>query len=334
MSENVMAMTESRTDAIASEINAIKKTTEKTVRGVMLRAVVDIGRLLTEAKGMVPHGEWGAWLEKNVDYSQTTAGDMMRLYAEYGDTQVPLDGGPTDDELFGAIAPSKALALLALPREERREYVQTHDVDDVSVRQLREELAAVKADRDAVKAAAKALEATSDAEIAAAEQARKKAEEDAERLRAEKDKAAKEAELAAAEKAKKELEKIKKKLADAEKKAAERAKQITALQEQIEAAGEEEEAEEEAEAEEPAAPQESEEILALRAEKERLEKQLKAAAPEMAKFGLLLTQWQETCGKMLEMIESADNDDARKMWTALSKVSDALCASIAARVPG
>lgn len=330
MSDNVMAMAESRTDAIASEINAIKKTTEKTVRGVMLRAVVDIGRLLTEAKGMVPHGEWGAWLEKNVDYSQTTAGDMMRLYAEYGDTQVPLDGGPTDDELFGAIAPSKALALLALPREERREYVQTHDVDDVSVRQLREELAAVKADRDAVKAAAKALEATSDAEIAAAEQARKKAEEDAARLRADKDKAAKEAELAAAEKAKKELEKIKKKLADAEKKAADRAKQITALQEQIKA----EEEEEEAEAEEPAAPQESEEILALRAEKDRLEKQLKAAAPEMARFGLLLTQWQETCGKMIEMIGSADNDDARKMWTALSKVSDALCASIAARVPG
>ena len=332
MNENVMAMTESRTDAIASEINAIKKTTEKTVRGVMLRAVVDIGRLLTEAKGMVPHGEWGAWLEKNVDYSQTTAGDMMRLYAEYGDTQVPLDGGPSDDELFGAIAPSKALALLALPREERREYVQTHDVDDVSVRQLREELAAVKADRDAVKAAAKALEATSDAEIAAAEQARKKAEEDAERLRAEKDKAAKEAELAAAEKAQKELEKIRKKLADAEKKAAERAKQITALQEQLKA--EEEDGEEETDAQEQAETQESEEIIALRAEKDRLEKQLKAAAPEMARFGLLLTQWQETCGKMIEMIESADNDDARKMWTALSKVSDALCASIAERVPG
>lgn len=332
MSENVMAMAESRTDAIASEINAIKKTTEKTVRGVMLRAVVDIGRLLTEAKGMVPHGEWGAWLEKNVDYSQTRAGDMMRLYAEYGDTQVPLDGGPTDDELFGAIAPSKALALLALPREERREYVQTHDVDDVSVRQLREELAAVKADRDAVKAAAKALEATSDAEIAAAEQARKKAEEDAARLRAEKDKAAKEAELAAAEKAKKELEKIKKKLADAEKKADDRAKQITALQEQIKA--EEEDGKEETDAQEPAETQESEEIIALRAEKDRLEKQLKAAAPEMARFGLLLTQWQETCGKMIEMIESADNDDARKMWTALSKVSDALCASIAERVPG
>lgn len=332
MSENVRAMTESRTDAIASEINAIKKTTEKTVRGVMLRAVVDIGRLLTEAKGMVPHGEWGAWLETNVDYSQTTAGDMMRLYAEYGDTQVPLDGGPSDDELFGAIAPSKALALLALPREERREYVQTHDVDDVSVRQLREELAAVKADRDAVKAAAKALEATSDAEIAAAEQARKKAEEDATRLRAEKEKAAKEAELAASEKAKKELEKVKKKLADAEKKAAERAKQITALQEQLKA--EEEDGEEETDAQEQAETQESEEIIALRAEKDRLEKQLKAAAPEMARFGLLLTQWQETCGKMIEMIESADNDDARKMWTALSKVSDALCASIAARVPG
>lgn len=323
MSDNVMAMTESRTDAIASEINAIKKTTEKTVRGVMLRAVVDIGRLLTEAKGMVPHGEWGAWLEKNVDYSQTTAGDMMRLYAEYGDTQVPLDGGPTDDELFGAIAPSKALALLALPREERREYVQTHDVDDVSVRQLREELAAVKADRDAVKAAAKALEATSDEEIAAAEQARKKAEEDAARLRAEKDKAAKEAELAAAEKAKKELEKIKKKLADAEKKAAERAKQITALQEQIKA---EEEEEEPAERE----PEESPELLALREEKEKLEKKLLAADPTMARFGVLIGQYQAQFAQLLQMAQDAENRDMhKKMMDVLTRVQASFTAALA-----
>ena len=98
-------------EQIAAEINGIKRT----VRGVMLSAAMEIGRLLIEAKGIVPHGEWGAWLENNVDYSQTTANDMMRLYTEYGDRQISLDGGPSNEELFGALAPSKALALLALP---------------------------------------------------------------------------------------------------------------------------------------------------------------------------------------------------------------------------
>lgn len=313
----------SRTDAIAGEINAIKKTTEKTVRGVMLRAAADIGRLLTEAKGMVPHGEWGAWLEKNVEYSQTTAGDMMRLYAEYGGDQVPLDGGPSDMDLFGAIAPSKALALLALPREERREYVAAHDVESESVRKLKNEIASMRAERDAEKAAAAALTAATDAEIAGALAKQREAEEQAAALRAEKDAAAAKAKAEAEKAAEKKLAEIKKKLEAAEKTAAERAKQISALTAAAEEAGD---AEEEAE--------ESAELAELRAEKERLEKQLRAAAPELAKFGVLLTQWQQQCGEMLSAIRDAEGEEARKMWTALSKVSDALAARIADGVPG
>ena len=136
-------------EQIAAEINGIKRT----VRGVMLSAAMEIGRLLIEAKGIVPHGEWGAWLENNVDYSQTTANDMMRLYTEYGDQQISLDGGPSNEELFGALAPSKALALLALPEEDRREFVQTKPVEDMSVRQLREEIAQLKDEKAASEAA-------------------------------------------------------------------------------------------------------------------------------------------------------------------------------------
>ena len=140
-------------DVIAAEIIGIKKQVEKTVRGVMLTAAMEIGRLLIEAKAVVPFGEWGKWLEENVEYSQTTANDMMRLYTEYRDHQIPLDGGPTNEELFGALAPSKALALLALPKEERREFVQQNDVEEMSVRQLREEIEQIKAEKEAAEAA-------------------------------------------------------------------------------------------------------------------------------------------------------------------------------------
>lgn len=60
---------------IAIEINTIKKQTQK----VMLSASIEIGRRLSEAKSLVPHGSWGDWLERNVHYSERTAQNLIRF---------------------------------------------------------------------------------------------------------------------------------------------------------------------------------------------------------------------------------------------------------------
>lgn len=298
-------------EQIAAEINGIKRT----VRGVMLSAAMEIGRLLIEAKGIVPHGEWGAWLENNVDYSQTTANDMMRLYTEYGDQQISLDGGPSNEELFGALAPSKALALLALPEEDRREFVQTKPVEDMSVRQLREEIAQLKDEKAASEAARDILRS----DVENLETARQKAEQEKQaaeaKLKAEeknRQAAIAAAEKAAAEKVKKKLDDITKKLKAAEERDAEKAKQIDALQTKLE------EAESAAENTEP---EDSEEVIALREEKARLEKQLIAADPTMAKFGVLLGQYQKQFSDMVDMVRGADDPEKRaKMLDVLTRV--------------
>ena len=298
-------------EQIAAEINGIKRT----VRGVMLSAAMEIGRLLIEAKGIVPHGEWGAWLENNVDYSQTTANDMMRLYTEYGDQQISLDGGPSNEELFGALAPSKALALLALPEEDRREFVQTKPVEDMSVRQLREEIAQLKDEKAASEAARDILRG----DMENLEAARQKAEQEKQaaetKLKAEeknRQAAIAAAEKAAAEKVKKKLDDITKKLKAAEERDAEKAKQIDALQTKLE------EAESAAENTEP---EDSEEVIALREEKARLEKQLIAADPTMAKFGVLLGQYQKQFSDMVDMVRGADDPEKRaKMLDVLTRV--------------
>ncbi len=298
-------------EQIAAEINGIKRT----VRGVMLSAAMEIGRLLIEAKGIVPHGEWGAWLENNVDYSQTTANDMMRLYTEYGDRQISLDGGPSNEELFGALAPSKALALLALPEEDRREFVQTKPVEDMSVRQLREEIAQLKDEKAASEAARDILRG----DVENLEAARQKAEQekkDAEaKLKAEeknRQAAIAAAEKAAAEKVKKKLDDITKKLKAAEERDAEKAKQIDALQTKLE------EAESAAENTEP---EDSEEVIALREEKARLEKQLIVADPTMTKFGVLLGQYQKQFSDMVDMARGTDDPEKRaKMLDVLTRV--------------
>ena len=67
-------------EVIAAEINVIKAQT----REVVCKSAIEIGRRLVEAKRCVPHGSWGAWLEENVEYSERTAQDLMKMFEEYG----------------------------------------------------------------------------------------------------------------------------------------------------------------------------------------------------------------------------------------------------------
>lgn len=46
-----------------------------------LARAIDAGTKLTEAKGLLKHGEWLPWLEENFDLSQPTASTYMRLAA-------------------------------------------------------------------------------------------------------------------------------------------------------------------------------------------------------------------------------------------------------------
>ena len=85
-----------------------------------------------------------AWLSDNVNYSQSTANNLMRLYEEYGEKEQLGFFKENRIEIFGDISPSQALALIALPYAERKEYVKTHDMNAVSVRDIGAEIKARK----------------------------------------------------------------------------------------------------------------------------------------------------------------------------------------------
>ena len=122
-------------------------------------AILTIGRCLIEAKDMLSHGEWLPWLTEKVEFSPRTAQNFMRLAREWSNTNALSDLGA-----------SKALALLALPPEERDQFMADHNVIDMSTRQLEQ---AIK-ERDEARAAAEHAAA----EQRAAEQARDKMAED------------------------------------------------------------------------------------------------------------------------------------------------------------
>lgn len=133
-------------DIIAAEINVIKENAKR----VMISSAIEIGRRLVEAKSVVDHGQWMKWLEEKVEYSQSTANNLMKLYQEYGTGEVNLFDNWTNSEAFGKLSYTQHLALLALPFADRAEFAETHNVAAMSTRELdkavREELEKAKHD--------------------------------------------------------------------------------------------------------------------------------------------------------------------------------------------
>lgn len=133
-------------DIIAAEINTIKEDT----RRVMIANAIRIGGKLMEAKSMVDHGQWGKWLEEKVDYSQSTANNLMKLYQEYGTRQESLFDNWTNSETFAKLNYTQHMALLALPFADRAEFAERHNVEEMSTRELektvREEIDRLKAE--------------------------------------------------------------------------------------------------------------------------------------------------------------------------------------------
>lgn len=141
MSEKMNMITARDPDIVAAEINTIKKN----VQQIMIAGALEIGGKLVEAKGMVPYGQWGDWLASKVNYSQSTANNLMKLYNEYGGNQQSLFDTWTNSQAFAELPYTKHLALLALPFSERQEFVESNQVAEMSTRELekriREELA-------------------------------------------------------------------------------------------------------------------------------------------------------------------------------------------------
>lgn len=115
-------------------------TFDRQAKITAVSCAIEIGERLLEAKDLVPHGEWGKWLKENVNYSQSTANNFMRLYKEYGNNQGSLFTTLTNSQAIMNLDVSKALALTVLPPEEREEFVAEHDVEQMSTRDLKEAL--------------------------------------------------------------------------------------------------------------------------------------------------------------------------------------------------
>ena len=164
------------------------RTLHRQAQCMVLGYAIEIGRRLKEAKAMLDHGQWGPWLREEVDFSQSSANNFMRIFEEYGAQQVSLFGD-ANSQALGNLPYTHALRLLALPAEERESFAEEHHAEELSTRELekliRERDEARRAEQDAQEKAAAADKARAAAEELAkgAEDARRDALAAAERLK-------------------------------------------------------------------------------------------------------------------------------------------------------
>lgn len=125
-----------------------------TGRRITLLCGIEIGRRLKEAKEMLPHGEWLPWLERETEFSTSSASRYIQAFEQYGAAQLGLFGPETNFPALGNLSITKALALLAVPEGEREQFAEEHDVENMSTRELEQ---AIK-DKKAAEERAAALE--------------------------------------------------------------------------------------------------------------------------------------------------------------------------------
>lgn len=111
------------------------RTMQRQAQGMVMNYAIEIGRRLKEAKSLLEHGKWGEWLKNEVDFSRSTANNLMKIFEEYGAKQVSLFGD-ANSQTIGNLPYTHALKLLAVPAEEREEFVEEHHVEDLSSREL------------------------------------------------------------------------------------------------------------------------------------------------------------------------------------------------------
>lgn len=315
---------------LAVEIRSL----QQQARVVVMSYAVEIGKRLCEAKAVVPHGEWGNWLEEKVQFSQSTAQNYMKMYERFGSEQVSLFSDQKSEAIMN-LPYTKALKLLAVPEEEMDDFLEENDVDGMSTRELEK---AIRERDEAKKEAQRWKETVDQAADGAlkAEETARKAKAEAESLRqqleelqnkpvevaveAPSEEMLEEIRAQEAQKFQEEREKLEKKLKSAEKKAEKAGKEAATLRSAAEAA--KAEGKKEAQADMDKANAERAAAVAGKVEAEaraeELERRLKLADSSTAVFQVYFTAVQEDCNRMMGLIKKAEPEQAEKFRKAMT----------------
>lgn len=120
----------------------------------------NLGRVFTEARSLLPHGEWLNWIRENTGMSETYVRDSMRIYRRFSNKPSLL-----------SVEKSKLFKLLALPEGKEDDFLEDNDIGSMSVREVGDAVKRARAEEQvkaemAVKKARQEARAEAEAEAA------------------------------------------------------------------------------------------------------------------------------------------------------------------------
>lgn len=145
---NYKIVQERTADVIIAEIRTIEAEVTQTV----IAGAIKIGQRLEEAKDKVGHGNFEKWCEENLSYSKTKAERFMKIASEYGKENSTYFDVISKTAISTDLSIYKALALLKVDEDEVKEFADNHEINDLTVKELEDEIRKLKTENeDAVK---------------------------------------------------------------------------------------------------------------------------------------------------------------------------------------
>lgn len=87
--------------------------------------LIQYGRVLVEAKPLVPHGEFGNWVQTNFGMSERSAQSYMAVWRKFG-----------GKSQFQSIQFSNLQKMLSLPEGTENDFAESHDLENMTAREV------------------------------------------------------------------------------------------------------------------------------------------------------------------------------------------------------
>lgn len=130
--------------------------------------LVQYGRVLTEAKPLVAHGQFGAWVQENFNMSERSAQGYMAVWRRFGRS-----------EQLSGVQFSSLQKMLALPEGTEEQFAADNNLAEMTARQVEAAVKKVRQEADAQIAAARAeTQAARNAQADAERRSREEREQD------------------------------------------------------------------------------------------------------------------------------------------------------------
>lgn len=109
--------------------------------------LIQYGRVLTEAKPLVAHGQFGAWVQENFNMSERSAQGYMAVWRRFGRS-----------EQLSGVQFSSLQKMLALPEGTEEQFAADNNLAEMTARQVEAAVKKVRQEADAQIAAARAAQ--------------------------------------------------------------------------------------------------------------------------------------------------------------------------------